>query len=57
MDTLAFRIWSKFMAKESSTVNEDAMIAAIAISNNLTVVTKNVKDFQRFEVRLINPFI
>jgi len=57
MDTLAFRIWSKLMAKESSTVNEDAMIAAIAISNNLTVVTKNVKDFQRFEVRLINPFI
>lgn len=45
------------MAKESSTVNEEAMIAAIAISNNLTVVTKNVKDFQRFEVRLINPFI
>ncbi|MFN0005350.1 MAG: type II toxin-antitoxin system VapC family toxin [Burkholderiaceae bacterium] len=57
MDTLAFRIWSKLMAKESSTVNEDAMIAAIAISNNLTVVTRNVKDFQRFEVRLINPFI
>jgi toxin FitB len=56
MDTLAFRIWSKLMAKESSTVNEDAMIAAIAISNNLTVVTRNVKDFQRFEVRLINPF-
>jgi len=28
------------MAKESSTVNEDAMIAEIAISNNLTVVTK-----------------
>ena len=57
MDTLAFRIWSKLMAKESSTVNEEAMIAAIAISNNLTVVTRNVKDFQRFEVRLINPFI
>jgi predicted nucleic acid-binding protein len=57
MDTLAFRIWSKLMANESNTVNEDAMIAAIAISNNLTVVTRNVKDFQRFEVRLINPFI
>lgn len=57
MDTLAFRIWSKLIAKESTTVNEDGMIAAIAISNNLTVVTRNVKDFQRFEVRLINPFI
>ena len=56
MDTLAFRIWSKLIAKESTTVNEDGMIAAIAISNNLTVVTRNVKDFQRFEVRLINPF-
>ncbi len=56
MDTLAFRIWGKLMSKESNTVNEDAMIAAIAISNHLTVVTRNVKDFQRFEVSLINPF-
>jgi hypothetical protein len=44
------------MTKETITVNEDAMIASIAISNQLTVVTRNVKDFKRFNVRLLDPF-
>jgi hypothetical protein len=56
MDTNAFRIWGKLMTKETITVNEDAMIASIAISNQLTVVTRNVKDFKRFNVRLLDPF-
>ncbi len=36
----------------------DAMIASIAISNNLTLVTRNIKDFQLMNIndRLINPF-
>jgi toxin FitB len=56
MDTNAFRIWGKLMTKETITVNEDAMIASIAISNQLTIVTRNVKDFKRFNVRLLDPF-
>ncbi|ELS47211.1 plasmid stability protein stbB [Microcystis aeruginosa FACHB-905 = DIANCHI905] len=35
---------------------EDAMIAATALANKLTVVTRNTKDFTRFDVPLLNPF-
>jgi predicted nucleic acid-binding protein len=32
------------------------MIAATALTNNLTVVTRNVDDFARFQVQVLNPF-
>jgi predicted nucleic acid-binding protein len=32
------------------------MIAASAIVHKLTVVTRNVRDFERFNVPLYNPF-
>lgn len=51
-----FRLWAKLMHKQSDTVTEDAMIAATAIVNKLTVVTRNVNDFERFGVKIINPF-
>jgi predicted nucleic acid-binding protein len=35
---------------------EDAMIAATALVNNLTVVTRNVRDFSHFAVPTLNPF-
>ena len=35
---------------------EDAMIAATAESHNLMVVTRNVRDFEVFGVRTLNPF-
>jgi hypothetical protein len=44
------------MHKESDTVNEDAMIAATAIVHNLIVVTRNIRDFNRFQVKTYNPF-
>lgn len=56
MDTNTFRSWAKLMHKESNTVYEDAMIAATAIVHNLTVVTRNLKDFNRFAVQTFNPF-
>lgn len=34
----------------------DALIAATAIQHNLTLVTRNIKDFQGLKLRLINPF-
>lgn len=34
----------------------DSMIAATALEHDLSVVTRNVKDFERFNVRLINPW-
>jgi predicted nucleic acid-binding protein len=35
---------------------EDSYIAAIARRHNLTVVTGNVKDFQRPGVKVFDPF-
>ena len=56
MDAAAFRIWAKFMHHQSNTVYEDAMIAATAQVNKLTVVTRKMSDFKRFDVALLNPF-
>jgi predicted nucleic acid-binding protein len=56
MDGAAFRCWAQLMHRRSDTLYEDAMIAAIARVHNLTVVTRNVADFQGFGVALLNPF-
>jgi len=52
----AFRCWAQLMHRQSDTLYEDAMIAAIAKVHQLTVVTRNVADFSSFEVPLLNPF-
>lgn len=51
-----FRLWAKLMHNQSNTIREDAMIAATAIEDQLIVVTRNIKDFKRFKVELLNPF-
>jgi toxin FitB len=56
MDAQVFRVWAKLMHRQSDTVYEDAMIAATAIVNKLTVATRNIRDFERFNVSLFNPF-
>jgi predicted nucleic acid-binding protein len=56
MDGPAFRRWAQLMHRQSGTLYEDAMIAAIAKVHQLTVVTRNVSDFSRFDVPLLNPF-
>jgi toxin FitB len=56
MTSEIFRLWAKLMHKQSDTVTEDAMLAATAIVNKLTVVTRNVSDFERFGVKIMNPF-
>ncbi|MEM8810186.1 MAG: PIN domain-containing protein, partial [Cyanobacteria bacterium P01_G01_bin.38] len=35
----------------------DAMIAATALEHSLTVVTRNIKDFQKTSVKLLNPWV
>lgn len=56
MDAACFRAWAQLMHRPSDTLYEDAMIAATARVHGLTVATRNVADFKRFGVALVNPF-
>jgi toxin FitB len=56
MDADTFRLWATLMHRQSDTVYEDAMIAATALRHKLIVVTRNVRDFERFNMPTINPF-
>ncbi len=56
VDGAAFRCGAKLMHRQSDTLYEDAMIAAVAKVNGLTVVTRNVRDFTGFGVPVLNPF-
>ena len=56
MDGPAFRCWARLMHRRSDHLIEDAMIAAIAVVHNLTVVTRNVRDFAQLGVPTLNPF-
>ena len=56
MDAQAFRCWARLMRRQSDTLMEDAMIAATAIVHGMTVVTRNVRDFEAFGVPTLNPF-
>ena len=46
--------WLK--STDDAHLHVSAMIAATALTNNLTVVTRNVNDFARFQVQVLNPF-
>ena len=57
MDAPTFRYWTRLMHRKSDTLYEDAMIAATAHLQGLTVVTRNVADFNSLAVQVFNPFI
>lgn len=56
MDARIFRSWARLMHRKPDDLIEDAMIAATALIHNLTVVTRNVRDFQRLGAHTLNPF-
>ncbi len=56
MDAATFRAWARLMHKKSVTLYEDAMIAATAKVHGLTVVSRNVADFEALGFKVFNPF-
>lgn len=56
MDGETFMLWARLMHGKSPHLYEDAMIAATAKRNDLTVVTRNTRDFVPFGVPTFNPF-
>lgn len=59
-DDAAARVWGKLMGggdrKGQTPPAADAQIAAVAIDRGLILVTRNVKDFERFDVDVLNPW-
>jgi predicted nucleic acid-binding protein len=51
-----FRRWAQLMHHRSAYIIEDAIIAATALVHNMTVATRNVRDFEQLGVATINPF-
>ncbi len=55
-DTAAAREWGRMALRGDDKSSLDAMIAAIARTRDLTVVTRNVKDFVPLDTYCVNPF-
>jgi toxin FitB len=56
MDFRAFRLHAKLMHRQPDVLNNDAMIAATALVQGLTIATRNERDFKLFGVPVVNPF-
>ncbi|OLC99928.1 MAG: VapC toxin family PIN domain ribonuclease [Acidobacteria bacterium 13_1_40CM_4_58_4] len=56
MDTLCFREWARLMQGAADHLLEDVMIAATARIHQLTLATRNERDFAHLGVPIANPF-
>ena len=54
-DAEAAQVWGRLRVPDPNNAI-DKQIAAIALVNDLTVITRNTKDFEGMGLRLINPF-
>lgn len=56
VDAAVFRCWAKLKHRRTTHHLEDLLITATALTHGLTVVTRNVKDFEGLGVNILNPF-
>ena len=56
MDGHVFREWATLIEGHPERLEVDAMIAATARIHKFTVVSRNARDFERLETRVLNPF-
>ena len=56
VDAPAFRLHARLMRLKPAPTREDALIAAVAIRNGLTVVTRNVSEFAKLDAPHFDPF-
>jgi predicted nucleic acid-binding protein len=56
IDAVVARRWARLMHRQPDHHLEDALIAATALVFDMKVATRNVADFRRFGVELVNPF-
>lgn len=57
VDGRTFRAWARLMHRRPRDLIEDGLIAATAVVYGLTVVSRNVGDFERFGIKAFNPFL
>jgi hypothetical protein len=55
-DAAIFRRHARMMRARPEALYEDALIAATASVLDISVVTRNVADFQGFEIAVVDPF-
>lgn len=59
-DGMAAKIWGRLMGdgdrRGRTPSAADAQIAAVAIDHGLTLVTRNLKDFEQFDVKILSPW-
>jgi toxin FitB len=56
LDSSCFREWARLMNGKRDDLLEDLMIAATARIHELTVATRNERDFASVDVKIFNPF-
>lgn len=56
LDTGTLRRWAVLIQDQPANLFADAMIGATALVHNLTVATRNLRDFERLRIPALNPF-